>query len=108
MYCIKCGVELSDGKKPCPLCGTVPYHPDVEGAASEPTYPPYVKPEKKIKKSLIMILLTVIYGLTAAELALCDFIISARLGLLLYIQRPQPSKSGRLWMRLSLSASFKS
>ena len=52
MYCVKCGVELSDGKKPCPLCGTVPYHPDVEGAASEPTYPPYVKPEKKIKKSL--------------------------------------------------------
>ena len=84
MYCIKCGVELSDGKKPCPLCGTVPYHPDVEGAASEPTYPPYVKPEKKIKKSLIMILLTVIYGLTAAELALCDFIISARLGWSVY------------------------
>ena len=84
MYCIKCGVELSDGKKPCPLCGTVPYHPDIEGTASEPTYPPYVKPEKKVKKSVIMILLTVIYAFTAAELALCDFIISATLGWSVY------------------------
>ena len=29
MYCINCGVKLADSEKRCPLCGTVPYHPDI-------------------------------------------------------------------------------
>lgn len=28
MYCVKCGVQLADGEKKCPLCETVVYHPD--------------------------------------------------------------------------------
>jgi hypothetical protein len=79
MYCIKCGVELSDEKKPCPLCSTIPYHPEIEGTASEPTYPPFVKPERKMKKWLVMLFLTILYTLSAGELALCDIIVSSRL-----------------------------
>ena len=30
MYCIKCGVELADTEKQCPLCGTLVYHPELE------------------------------------------------------------------------------
>ena len=26
MYCIKCGVELADSEKVCPLCGTRVFH----------------------------------------------------------------------------------
>ena len=27
MYCIKCGVELADSEKSCPLCQTPVFHP---------------------------------------------------------------------------------
>ena len=29
MYCIKCGVELADSERVCPLCGTRVFHPDL-------------------------------------------------------------------------------
>ena len=38
MYCIKCGIELSDGQEICPVCKTRVYHPDLPVKAS-PTYP---------------------------------------------------------------------
>ena len=36
MYCIKCGVELADSERVCPLCGTRVFHPDLphDAAAS--------------------------------------------------------------------------
>ncbi len=80
MYCIKCGVELADGKKPCPLCGTIPYHPDIAETAATPTYPPFVRKEKKMNRRLAMILVTVFYLLCAGELMLCDLIISSAIG----------------------------
>ena len=84
MYCIKCGVELADGKKPCPLCGILPYHPDVEGAEGDSTYPPFVKKEKKMNRRLAMLLVTVFYLLTAGELLLCDVVIAGSLGWSVY------------------------
>ena len=41
MYCIKCGVELADSEKVCPLCGTRVYHPDIEIKTTEPPFPEY-------------------------------------------------------------------
>ena len=79
MYCIKCGIELTDGKKACPLCGTVPYHPDIEGSAPAPTYPPFVKPKKKMNRGVTMIFVTLLYTLCAAQLALCDTVISSKI-----------------------------
>lgn len=38
MYCINCGIELSDGQKICPICQTRVYHPDIKNEAV-PTYP---------------------------------------------------------------------
>ena len=29
MYCVKCGVELADSQRVCPLCGTRVFHPDI-------------------------------------------------------------------------------
>lgn len=79
MYCIKCGVELSDTKKACPLCGTVPYHPEIEETGTLPPYPPYVKPEKKMNRATTMLFLTLFYALCAAQLALIDVVITSRL-----------------------------
>ena len=39
MFCIKCGVELTDGQNICPVCGTRVYHPDVPIKEALPTYP---------------------------------------------------------------------
>ena len=38
MFCIKCGIELSDGQKICPICQTRVYHPDIKNEGT-PTYP---------------------------------------------------------------------
>ena len=39
MYCINCGIELSDGQKICPICQTRVYHPDLKKTDALPTYP---------------------------------------------------------------------
>ena len=39
MYCIKCGVQLADTEKKCPLCDTVVCHPDFENTAERTLYP---------------------------------------------------------------------
>lgn len=84
MYCVKCGVCLADSEKVCPLCGTVPYHPDIERGDTS-TFPPFVKKdEKRIKRWLIMTLFTVLYLITAAELIICDLVVSRELGWSLY------------------------
>lgn len=40
MYCIKCGVELADTEKSCPLCATRVFHPDIARPEVSPLYPP--------------------------------------------------------------------
>ena len=44
MYCIKCGVELSDSESKCPLCHTPVYYPGYEPKEERP-YPKFEKPE---------------------------------------------------------------
>ena len=44
MYCVKCGVELADSEKVCPLCGTRAFHPDMPPQQGEPPYPPDPRP----------------------------------------------------------------
>ena len=39
MNCIKCGAELSDGQKICPICETRVYHPDIPVTENKDTYP---------------------------------------------------------------------
>lgn len=39
MYCIKCGVELADTEKRCPLCDTAVFHPDIDRITERPLYP---------------------------------------------------------------------
>ena len=50
MYCIKCGVKLSETEKVCPLCETRVYHPDIEISYSEPLYPVGKIPKMKHRR----------------------------------------------------------
>lgn len=45
MYCVKCGVKLSDTESKCPLCGTAVFHPDIERPDAEPLYPKNKMPD---------------------------------------------------------------
>ncbi len=46
MYCIKCGVELADTEKKCPLCGVTVFHPELDCRNERPLYPINKLPEK--------------------------------------------------------------
>ena len=62
LYCIKCGVKLSDSEKKCPLCDTVVYHPDFENISRNTLYPEHKMPKsysnsKAINGAIIILLL---------------------------------------------------
>ena len=45
MYCVKCGVELSDSEVKCPLCHTPICYPDYKPSEEAKPYPRFEKPE---------------------------------------------------------------
>ena len=74
MYCVKCGVELADSEKVCPLCGTRVFHPDLPRSQGEPPYPPEerIRPED-VNRSGILFLLTALVFIPAVISVLCDW-----------------------------------
>ena len=61
MYCINCGVKLADSEKACPLCGTVPYHPDLSRPGGEPLYPAGRKPKPQVRSRVAQIVMTALF-----------------------------------------------
>ncbi|MBR3965099.1 MAG: zinc ribbon domain-containing protein [Clostridia bacterium] len=72
MYCIKCGVELADTEKTCPLCGTTVYHPDITQAHATPTYPPFVKEKENMRPQGVLFILTVLALMPIVITLFCD------------------------------------
>ncbi len=73
MYCINCGVKLTEGKKPCPLCGTVSYHPDVQMPAHTPQYPADQYPPIQVSpRSALVVISTVLFLMPIVITLLCD------------------------------------
>ena len=74
MYCVKCGVELADSEKKCPLCGTPVFHPDIPRNLSEPPFPPdkRIRPED-VNRSGVLFVLTIAALLPALLCLLCDW-----------------------------------
>ena len=74
MYCIKCGVELADSEKRCPLCGTPVFHPDLPRNLTEPPYPADLRIRREdVNRSGILFVLTVVALLPAILSLLCDW-----------------------------------
>ena len=80
MYCVKCGVELADSEKKCPLCGTPVFHPDIPRNLSEPPFPPdkRIRPED-VNRSGVLFVLTIAALLPALLCLLCDWRINGTL-----------------------------
>ena len=66
MYCIKCGVELSDSEEKCPLCGTVVFHPYIKRPDGENPYPVDRKPQETASRSGLLFILTMLFLLPLA------------------------------------------
>lgn len=76
MYCIQCGVKLSDTEKACPLCGTVCFHPDIFRPKAEPLYPHDRKPQPQVSAYGVMSALTVLFLIPLLITLLCDLRLS--------------------------------
>lgn len=76
MYCIQCGVKLADTEKACPLCGTVPYHPDLVMSEAVSLYPPNRYPSNKVSMLGVRVIVSVIFVIAFAICFLCDIQIS--------------------------------
>lgn len=73
MYCIQCGVKLTDTEAQCPLCGTKVCHPDAALGNGDRLYPPNSMPKRQRKSRLPQIVLTVAWFLPVLIVLLCDF-----------------------------------
>lgn len=72
MYCIKCGVQLADSEKQCPLCGTVPFHPDLPRPEGESLYPPNRYPTQQVSHQAALTVITTAFLLPLVITLLCD------------------------------------
>lgn len=72
MYCIKCGVGLSDTEKKCPLCGTEVYHPNIKREYAEPHYPENKRPPKTAKPNAVNGAVLILFFIPLALTFLAD------------------------------------
>lgn len=79
MYCVKCGVELSDTEKQCPLCQTRVFHPDIRQEKAEDLYPKHKYPVTAARSHLPQVLLTAVFLLPLFIVLLCDLQFSHRI-----------------------------
>lgn len=79
MYCIKCGVKLADTEKQCPLCGTVPFHPDIDRPGEERLYPKDKIPQlQQVSPRGAMVVVTTMFLLPLLITLLCDLRINGK------------------------------
>ena len=71
MYCVKCGVELSESEKRCPLCHTEVYLPGYTPNEDERPYPKFEKPEKVNPRGIYFII-SFVCIISAVISFLCD------------------------------------
>lgn len=73
MYCIKCGVELADSEKKCPLCFTTVYNPEIEQPYAPPFYPDNQPVRRQtVSKAGAMFIVTAIFALGVVLPFICD------------------------------------
>ena len=71
MYCIKCGVELADSERSCPLCKTPVYYPNMPKEVETP-YPKFVSVEEKVNPRGVYFILSFLFLIGGIISAICD------------------------------------
>lgn len=80
MYCICCGVELSEGQELCPICHTRVCHPDFPVDRSRAPYPAYSIPAEEINYRGLLFAITVCVALAAVLPVLFEFLFAESIG----------------------------
>ena len=76
MYCVKCGVELADSERSCPLCKTPVYYPDLPKEAPR-NYPEFVSYNDKVSPRGIYFITAFVFGIAIIITSLCDLMLNS-------------------------------
>lgn len=80
MYCIKCGVELGESEKKCPLCGLKVYHPELPDVGTgDGPYPKFERHNEKVSVLGVMLAVTLLFVLPILLTLVCDLSINSRI-----------------------------
>ena len=77
MYCIKCGVELADSERRCPLCDTEVYHPDIYIKHTPSPYPDVHDEKKQLSKKGVIFIVSLVFIIPVIVLLLVDMKINS-------------------------------
>ena len=72
MYCVMCGVQLADTEQHCPLCGTVPFHPELHREPAAPLYPEGRKMPPQVSPKGALVVVSAMFLLPMLITLLCD------------------------------------
>lgn len=72
MYCINCGVKLAPSENKCPLCGTVPYHPQISREEGKPLYPKNRYPAAEVSPKAAQAVMLVLFLIPLLTTLLID------------------------------------
>ena len=78
MYCVKCGVELAESERSCPLCKTPVYFPELS-EVSERTYPEFIKTKDEMKPKGLYFIISILFLIAAVIPTVCDISLNSRL-----------------------------
>lgn len=78
MYCVKCGVELADSERSCPLCNTPVYFPGLSDTP-ERTYPEFVGGRDEMNPKGIYFIISMLFLLAAIIPTVCDLSLNSRI-----------------------------
>lgn len=84
MYCIKCGIELSDGQKICPICQTRVYHPDFKSEGL-PTYPRKSFKSEEINIRGLLFVVTLLHLIPIIFALILDYNLNDKIDWTLYV-----------------------
>lgn len=71
MYCVKCGVELTDGERKCPLCKTPVYFPgNLE--KTERQYPEFTGNGERMNPRGVYFIISILFLIAAITSVACD------------------------------------
>ena len=78
MYCVKCGVELAESERKCPLCKTPVYYPGLSDAP-ERTYPEFIKSKDEMNPRGLLFIISIIFLMSAVIPTVCDISLNLRI-----------------------------
>ena len=82
MYCVKCGVELAESEKACPLCKTPIYYP--EHKRGELNFPEFTKIKERVNTKGLYFFISGLFVIAIALLFFCNWSVNREISWSVY------------------------